>query len=134
MEQASKADRYKSLMVDCVIILEIAILLMINPFYPVKFIALVIPVLYFPLLHALLSRSIGDLVFKLKIVDRQGNKIGYRLALNRFIWVLKCSAFASIFTNLLFMFLIFFSDALNNMRDVSFDYEGESGTFLVKEG
>lgn len=64
MEQPSMVDRYKSLMVDFIIILEITILLMHSPSYLIKFIAIFIPLVYFPILHTLLSRSIGDIVVK----------------------------------------------------------------------
>lgn len=132
MEQPSMVDRYKSLMVDFIIILEITILLMHSPSYLVKFIAIFIPLVYFPILHTLLSRSIGDIVSKLKVVYQQGNKIGFWLALNRFFWVFKCSIFALLFSNLLFMFFILFPGTLKNITEVSFDYEGESKTYLVK--
>lgn len=132
MEQPSMVDRYKSLMVDFIIILEITILLMHSPSYLVKFIAIFIPLVYFPILHTLLSRSIGDIVSKLKVVDQQGNKIGFWLALNRFFWVFKYSIFALLFSNLLFMFFILFPGTLKNITEVSFDYEGESKTYLVK--
>lgn len=129
MKQPSMIDRYKALMVDFIIILEITILLIYSPSYPVKFMAIFIPLVYFPILHTLLSRSIGDIVFNLKVVDQQGNKIGFRLALNRFFWVFKGSIFALLFSNLFFMFLLFFT---GTFREVSFDYEGESKTYLVK--
>lgn len=132
MEQPSRADRYGSLMVDLINILIIIILLMSSPSYLVKFTAIFIPVVYFPLLHTLLSRTIGDIVFKLKVVDQQGNKIGFRLALNRLSCVFKYSIFAALFTNLLFMFIMLFSGTVKDIREVSFDYEGESETYLVK--
>ena len=132
MEQPSRADRYGSLMVDFITILIITILLMNSPSYLVKFIAIFIPLVYFPILHTLWSRSIGDIVFKLKVVDQQGNKIGFRLALNRFSCVFKYSIFAALFTNLLFMFLMLVSGTIKDIREVSFDYEGESETYLVK--
>ena len=134
MEQPSMAERYGSLVVDFVTILIIMVLLVTSSSYLVKFLALFIPVIYFPVLHTLLSRSIGDLVFKLKIVDQQGDKIGLRLALDRFKCVFKYSIFSMLFTNLLFLFFMFFSGTVKDIREVSFDYEGESQTYLVKAG
>lgn len=131
MEQPSRVDRYGSLIVDFINnILIITLLLMNSPSYLVKFIAIFIPVVYYPILHTLWSRSIGDIVFKLKVVDQQGNKIGFRLALNRFSCVFKYSILILLFTNLLF--IIFFSGTGKEIREVSFDYEGESKTYLVK--
>ncbi|HWI54631.1 MAG TPA: RDD family protein [Desulfobacteria bacterium] len=132
MEQPSRADRYGSLMVDVINILLLALLLMYSPSHLIKFTAVFIPVVYFPILHTLLSRSIGDMVFKLKVVDNQGNRIGFRLALKRFFYVLKSSIFAALFTNLLFMLLMLFSGTIKDISEVSFDYEGESGTYLIK--
>jgi len=124
-------DRYKSLFIDFILILEITILLMHSPSYFVKFIAIFIPLVYFPILHTLLSRSIGDIVSKLKIVDQQGNKIGFRQALDRFINIFKSSMFALLLSNLLFMFFFLFSGTLRDTKGL-FDYETESKTYLVK--
>lgn len=63
MEQSSRVDRYNSLVIDFIIILEITILLMHSPSYLVKFVAILTPLIYFPILHTLLSRSLGDIVF-----------------------------------------------------------------------
>ena len=131
MEQPSRVDRYKSLTIDFIIILEITILLMHSPSYLVKFVAILIPLVYFPILHTLLSRSIGDIVFNLKIVDQQGNKIGFRLALNRFLGVFKCSVFALLLTNLLFLFYFLSSRTFKDIPEV-LDYEEESKTYLAK--
>ena len=93
-----------------------------SPSYLVKFTAIFVPVVYFPILHTLWSRTIGDIVFKLKVVDQQGNNIGFRLALNRFSCVFKYSIFAALFTNLLFMFLMLVSGTVKDIREVSFDF------------
>lgn len=132
MEQPSNVDRYGALVVDVISILIITVLLLNSSSYLANFIGIFIPVVYFPILHTLLSRSIGDMVFNLKLVDQQGNKIGFRLTLNRFICVFKYSIFAAIFTNLFLMFIMLFTGAIKDIRDVSFDYEDESGTYLVK--
>ncbi len=133
MEQPSRLDRYKSLTIDFIIIFEITILLMHSPSYMIKFVAILIPLVYFLILHTLLSRSIGDIVFKLKIVDQQGNKIGFRLALKRFLGVLKFSIFALLLTNLLFLFYFLSSRRFKDIPQV-LDYEEESQTYLAKTG
>lgn len=129
MNQPSKADRYKSLIVDFLIILILMFLLITKASFQAKFYAIFIPLVYFPILHALMSRSIGDIIFNLKIVDQKGNKIGFRLALNRFFWVVKYFLFSLFLTNILFLFFMF---SQGNQRNLSVDYEGESGTYLVK--
>lgn len=131
MEQPSRVDRNKSLVIDFIIIAEITILLMHSPSYLIKFVAILTPLVYFPLLHTLLSRSIGDIVFKLKVVDQQGNKIGFRLALTRFLGVFKFSVFALLLTNLLFLFYFLSSRTFKDIPEV-LDYEEESKTYLAK--
>lgn len=129
MEQPSRVHRFGSLLVDFITIFIIILLLANSPSYPVKLIAIFIPLVYFPILHAILSRSIGDMVFELKVVDQQGNNIGFRLALNRFFSAFKYSIFSLILSNLFVMFYFFFS---GNLKEISFDYEEESQTYLVK--
>lgn len=129
MEQPPKADRYKSLLVDFIIILILMFLLITKASFQLKFYASFIPLVYFPILHTLMSRSIGDIIFNLKIVDQQGNKIGFQQAFNRFFWVVKYFLFSLFLTNILFLFFIF---SQGQKRDLSVDYEGESGTYLVK--
>jgi uncharacterized RDD family membrane protein YckC len=131
MEQPSRVDKYGSLIIDFITnILIITLIFMNSQSNLVKFIAILIPLVYYPILHTIFSRSIGDIVFSLKIVDQRGNKIGYRLALERFICVIKYSFFILLFTNILFLF--FFSRTGTDIREVSTDFEGESKTYLVK--
>lgn len=133
MKRPSMLERYGSLSVDVINILIITLLLLNSSSSLVKFIAIFVPVVYFPFLHTLLSRSIGDIVFQLKIVDQEGNKISFRLAQDRFICVFKFSIISIIFSNLLFIFLALFTGTFKNITDAFFDYENESKTYLVKE-
>jgi uncharacterized RDD family membrane protein YckC len=131
MNQPSKLDRYGSLIVDLTSnILIITILLVNFQSYLVKFIAIFIPVIYYPILHTLWSRSIGDLVFNLKVVNQQGNKIDFRLARKRFFCIIKYSIVVLLYTNLLMIVFLFRNG--QNIREVSLDFEGESQTYLVK--
>lgn len=124
-------ERNGSLIIDLITNILIITLIFINTSSNlVKFIAVLIPVVYYPVLHTIFSRSVGDIVFGLKIVDPQGNVIGFRSALKRYFCVFKYSAFILMFTNLLF--LLFFFRTGNDIREVSTDFEGESKTYLVK--
>lgn len=131
MEQPSRVDRYGSLVIDLITnALMIIFFFMYPPFSLVKYIAIFIPVVYYPILHIICSRSIGDIVFGLKIVDQHGNRISYKLALDRFFCVLKYSCLLLIFTNLLF--ISFFLRTGRDIRDFSLDFQRESKTYLVK--
>ncbi|TGE31085.1 RDD family protein [Desulfosporosinus sp. Sb-LF] len=128
MEQPSRVYRLGSLVVDFTTIFIIILLLANSVSYPTKIIAIFIPLVYFPILHTILSRTIGDMVLDLKVVDQQGNNIGFRLAINRFFSAFKYSIFSLILSNLLVMFYFFFS---GDLKEISFDYEEESQTYLV---
>lgn len=131
MEQPSRIDRNGSLIIDFITAaLMIILLLNTSRSYLAIIIAILIPVIYYPCFHTLFSRSIGDMVFNLKVVDQGGHKIGFRLALKRFFCVLKYSIFVLLLTNLLFF--IYFSRSEKDIRDTSFDFEAESKTYLVK--
>lgn len=131
MGQPSRVDKNGSLIIDLITNgLIIIVLFMNSQSSLIRFIAIFIPVIYYPCLHTLFSRSIGDIIFNLKVVDQQGNKIGFRLALKRFFCVLKYSIFVLLFTNLLF--LIFFSNTDKDIGKAAFDFEEECKTYLVK--
>jgi uncharacterized RDD family membrane protein YckC len=128
MEQPSRVYRLGSLVVDFTTIFIIILLLANSVYYPANLIAIFIPLIYFPILHTILSRTIGDMVLDLKVVDQQGNNLGFKLAMNRFISAFKYSIFSLILSNLLVMFYFFIS---GDLKDISFDYEEESQTYLV---
>lgn len=128
MEQPSRVYRLGSLVVDFTTIFIMILLLANSVSYPANLIAIFIPLVYFPILHTILSRTIGDMVLDLKVVDQQGNNLGFKLAMNRFISAFKYSIFSLILSNLLVMFYFFIS---GDLKEISFDYEEESQTFLV---
>lgn len=130
MQQPSRVNRFSAILVDFITMFIIILLLGDSPSYPVKFIAVSIPLVYFPILHTILSRSIGDMDFELKVVDQQGNNVGFRISLRRFFCAFKYSIFSLILSNLLVMFYFFSS---GNLKEISFDYEEESQTYLVKK-
>lgn len=128
MEQPSRVYRLGSLVVDYTTIFIMILLLANSVSYPANLIVIFIPLVYFPILHTILSRTIGDMVLDLKVVDQQGNNLGFKLAMNRYISAFKYSIFSLILSNLLVMFYFFIS---GDLKEISFDYEEESQTYLV---
>lgn len=131
MTQPSRIEKSGALIIDLISNVFIVTAIFINSQSSlIRFIAIFIPIIYYPCLHTLFSRSIGDTVFNLKVVDRQGKKIGLELALKRFSCVLKYSLFILLLTNILFV--ICFSRTTKDIREISYNFEDESKTYLIK--
>lgn len=86
LRKAKEKERFFSRLLDIVLIALVFGMFFHFKFeveYPTVFTILVV-IIYFPIVHSIFSRSIGDFLMGLKIVDKNGHKITPSLAIMRF--------------------------------------------------
>lgn len=87
---------------------------------------------YFPIFHWIFSRTPGDLVWGLKVVNREGKRPGFWPAIDRFFGVFaKLYILSLALDSLIFLLTLFGSGTLKDVVNEPLDYEKESKTFLV---